>query len=623
MVALPSRRAAALAAGAVIAVLLLALAALWLVQRGQVLPNTSVAGVEVSGLDEEAARDRLSGLVAEREDEPVVVGFEDATWELEPAGIDFAVDLDATVEHALSRGRQGLPGDAWERVRALWHHRDLDVVESWDHEALDDWVDATADEIDRETSLGSVEVDPETLEVTTTLPQGAAEVRRDELTTRVVAALRDEGPREIEVPADTTDQPVADAVVEDAAAQVEHAVAEPLVLRVNDSSLTVEPADLARLLQVRPTSDEQDLELVVTEDAVEDVLAGRAAEAFDRAPRSARYTASRTPPTQHDAQGSTSFSPVSASVGIEPGVDGRSFEPELAAEQLTEVVREGSREVELRMATTSPELSNEDAEALRPSHLIGTFTTYYQAGQTRNANIQLLADVIDHTLVLPGEQFSINDISGSRSCEKGYEPAGTIVRGELVDTCGGGTSQFGTTTFNAAFFAGVQLDQWRAHSWYISRYPMGREATLSYPQLDVRFTNTTDGAILVKTAHTSTSVTVSLYGQPLADVVRASHGSPTDERSYDTETRTTADLPQGEERVLQSGTDGFTVNVTRTVERTDGSVDERTITTVYQPQTRIIERGTGPSPAQASEDPDEPDPDEPDPEEADPDEQSA
>ena len=600
MIAISRRRAALLAAAGLLAAVLLALAALWVVQQGQVLPNTSVAGVDVSGLDEQQAAERLGELTSRREDEPIELTFEGDAYTLDPGEIDFAVDLDATVEAALSRGRDGLPGDAWERVRSLWHHRDLEVVDGWDDDGLDEWLTTTADTIDRDETVGDVRIDPETLEVKTSLPQGNAEVRRDELRVLVVAGLRAEGPRSIPVPADTTEPPVEDAVVEDAARQARELLEEPLVLRVDDRSLTLEAGDLARLVEVRPTAEEDGLELAVTEDAVEAHLAEEASATFDLAPSSARYTVGRTPPTQFDEQADATFRPVAASVGLEPGVDGRRFDAGMAATQLTELVREAAREAQLRMEVIEPDLPTDRADAQRPTHLIGTFTTYYQAGQTRVANIQLLADVIDGTMVLPGEQFSINDISGERSCAKGYEPAGTIVRGELVDTCGGGTSQFGTTTFNAAFFAGVQLDQWKAHSWYISRYPMGREATLSYPQLDVRFTNTTDGPILVKTDHTSTSVTVSLYGRPIAESVSATHGQPTNRRSYSTESRTTSELPQGQERVLQSGADGFSVRVTRTVRRTNGSTDEQTINTVYQPQTRIVERGTGPRQTRAA-----------------------
>ena len=574
-------------------VLLLLLASLWGLQAGQVLPNTTIAGIEVGGMTEDEARDALAPLVEEREQQPVVLTFQDSTHELAPAEVAYAVDVDATVERALQRGRTGIASGAVERVRSLWREREVGVVQGWDEDALTDWVATTADEVDREESLGAVRADPETLEVEVDLPQGSAEVDRPATRETVEDALRGDGPRERELPAETTEPPLPDDAVEDAAAQVREAIGGPLELRHEGTSLEIPPEDLARLISVRVNDEETALELVVPADAVEEVLADEASATFDVAPRDATYEVSRTPPTQFDAMADATFSPVPANVTVSPGTDGRRFDVDVAARQLTELVRAGNRQAELRVETVEADLPTARAEELAPSHLLGTFTTYYSAGQVRNTNIQLLADVIDGAQVLPGEQFSINAISGERSCDKGYEPAGTIVRGELTDTCGGGTSQFGTTTFNAAFFAGLQLNQWQAHSWYISRYPMGREATLSYPVLDVVFTNTGDGVVVVKTAHTDTSVTVSIYGQPVADAVSATHGEQRDRRSYPTEERRTSDLPEGESRVVQSGTDGFTIDVTRSITRPDGSNDSHTITTVYQPQTRIIEHGTG------------------------------
>jgi vancomycin resistance protein YoaR len=588
----PLVRRGLLALSGVVVVVLLLLASLWVLQRGTVLPNTHVVGIDVGGMELEEARGALAPLAEEREDRPVVIAFQDSTYELDPDEIEFAVDLDATVEAALSRGRDGLVSGAAERVRSLWTEHEVTVVDGWDDDELERWVSTTADEIDREESLGAVDADPETLEVEVELPHGSAEVRREETYEAVVQALREEGPREFEVPADTTEQPIDDDAVEEVADQVREAIAEPLELRVEDASLTVTREQLARLVSVAVDDDETGLELAVSSGAVEEVLEDQASSTFDVSPRSATYQLPRTPPVEFDTMADATFSPRSASSSIEPAADGRRFDVDMAAEQLAELLRAGNREAELRVEVVEPELTDADAEELAPTHLLGTFTTYYQAGQVRNSNIQLLADVIDGAQVMPGEQFSINEISGERSCAKGYEPAGTIVRGELVDTCGGGTSQFGTTTFNAAFFAGMQLNQWKAHSWYISRYPMGREATLSYPQLDVVFTNTGDGVVVVKTDHTDTSVTVSVYGQPVSEAVSATHSQPYDERSYSTEERTTSELRRGQTRVVQSGTDGFTVDVTRSIDRPDGSNDSHTITTVYQPQTRIIERGT-------------------------------
>jgi vancomycin resistance protein YoaR len=589
----------AIVLSALLGLLLLTLAVLWTVQRGAVLPNTSVVGVDVSGMSPEEVREALAPTVAAREGDVVTFSFEDETYSVAPSDVGYRIDLDTTVQVALSRGRTGLPGDALERLRSLRTHRDLALAERYDEDRIAAWVEEVADQVDRDRSPGSVEADPDTLEVRVEYPHGSATVRQDETVEALRAALVQEGPVELELPVATTPQNVPDEDVDAVADQVRRAIDAPLVLRASGTSLTLEPATIARLIEVNErrvgAADDDEtalatVELAVTVERLEEVL-GDTVDRFDRAPQDARYVIGRTPPTTFDDPGSTTFRPVAAAAEVEPSVDGIAFDPPATATQLTELLRQGAREAELRVEVVEPDLPTSRAEQLRPTHLLGTFTTYYQAGQVRNANIQRLADVIDGAQVPPGGQFSINNISGERRCDKGYEPAGTIVRGELVDTCGGGVSQFGTTTFNAAFFAAVQLDQWKAHSWYISRYPMGREATLSYPELDVRFTNTTDAVIVVKTSHTDTSVTVSIYGQPIADAVSATHGEPTNRTQPETQTRTTDELACGREREVQGQSEGFTVEVVRTVDRTDGTTDTRTIRTVYVPQNRIVERG--------------------------------
>jgi vancomycin resistance protein YoaR len=596
-----------IAATALVVVLLVTMASLWFVQRGRTLPNTSIASIDVGRMTGDEVRSAIAPTVTERETDPVVFLFEDERFTVTPAELSFEIDVDATVQAALSRGRTGLPGDLVERLRSLRRTRDLPFEQRIDAQQVDAWIAELAATIDRDVFGGSVLVDPETLEVTSRAPHAGITVQQDEARDQLLEALLEGGPSQIEVPAEVTPQLVPDADVRTVAAQVERAVEAPLELVSGDASLTLERRDLARLLEVVETTvgpDRATLELIVTSDAVEEVMGEVARGRFDRSPVDAGFSASRRPPRSFDAASDATFEPVSASVEVVEGRDGTRFDTDLAATQLTELLRLGAREAEILLEVVDADLTNEQAEALRPTHLIGTFTTYYAAGADRNKNIQRLADVVDGDVVLPGGQFSINNLSGERSCSKGYVEAGTIVRGELVDTCGGGVSQFGTTTFNAAFFAGVQLDEWKAHSWYISRYPMGREATLTYPSLDVKFTNTTDGAILVKTTYTDTSVTVALYGQPIARSVRATHGQPTRPRGFGSETRTTSELYVDQERVVQAGAEGFTVEVVRTVNRIDGGTDRRTITTVYVPQTRIIERGTRPRPTEPAEDED-------------------
>ena len=100
--------------------------------------------------------------------------------------------------------------------------------------------------------------------------------------------------------------------------------------------------------------------------------------------------------------------------------------------------------------------------------------------------------------------------------------APTIINGKLGDSVGGGMCQVSTTVFNAAFEAGLQIVERHNHELYISHYPLGRDATVSYGSYDLKFRNDTPHWILLKTVFTGWSLTVSLYSSPLQRRVVAS-----------------------------------------------------------------------------------------------------
>ncbi len=145
---------------------------------------------------------------------------------------------------------------------------------------------------------------------------------------------------------------------------------------------------------------------------------------------------------------------------------------------------------------------------------ISSFTTNHACCESRVTNIHRMADLLRGVVIEPGETFSINDTVGQRTRAKGFVEAGVIYNGRFEQDVGGGVSQFATTTFNAGFFGGLDLVEYMAHTIYISRYPYGREATLSYPSPDLKIRNNTPYGVLIWPTYTGTSITVTLYSTP-------------------------------------------------------------------------------------------------------------
>ena len=183
---------------------------------------------------------------------------------------------------------------------------------------------------------------------------------------------------------------------------------------------------------------------------------------------------------------------------------------------------------------TSPR--SESANRSRPSR------PHYQPGQPRVVNIKRASSVIDGTILRPGATFSMNQVLGERTVEKGYVAAPQIVGSSFADSVGGGISQVATMLYNGAFFAGLELIEHQPHSLYIDRYPLGREATISWGGPELIFRNDWPAAVLIKLDAGTDSITVRFFSSRL-------------KRRVETETQP----PYGYDR------GGFTVDYTRRV----------------------------------------------------------
>ena len=175
---------------------------------------------------------------------------------------------------------------------------------------------------------------------------------------------------------------------------------------------------------------------------------------------------------------------------------------------------EGRPVIPLPAAAAPHPRGREWAESLGITEVVGEFTTNFKAGQDRVINIARISELTRGAIIEPGQRFSVNEFVGPRTANKGFVPAGMILNGVFVDSVGGGVSQYATTLFNAVFFAGLDFIDYQSHTIYLSRYPYGREATVSLPAPDLVFENNTPYGVMLWPTTTDTSITVKLYSTP-------------------------------------------------------------------------------------------------------------
>ena len=249
------------------------------------------------------------------------------------------------------------------------------------------------------------------------------------------------------------------------------------------------------------------------------------------------------------------------------------------------------------MRTAPAERSTADAQAMGITGVVGSYYTTYGGIPSRLHNVALVAELIDGALVAPGKTFSFNGTTGERTAEKGFEEAPVIINGELQTGLGGGICQVSTTVFNAVYEAGLQIDERTNHALYISHYPLGRDATVNYPDLDLKFTNDTDHWLLLRTFVGSGSLTVNLYGTPQNRRVETTAqplrvvGAPTIKRVPD------PTLEKGTSVVDEYGQPARSTSVSRKVYDAGGAVlHEDTWYSSYRSEPKVVRVGTKPKP---------------------------
>jgi vancomycin resistance protein YoaR len=207
-------------------------------------------------------------------------------------------------------------------------------------------------------------------------------------------------------------------------------------------------------------------------------------------------------------------------------------------------------------------------------------------------NIKRAVQILDGQMLPSGGTFSLNAALGERTIARGFVPAPMISGGLFVDSVGGGISQVATTLYNAAFFAGLELVAHTPHSFYIDRYPMGREATISWGGPELIFRNDWNAPIRIKARATNTSVRFRLFSLPLGRRIVTKTNPPQSYVVPRTIFIRNSNLAPGEQRLRQSaGSPGFDVTYTRRVFAWSILRGSEIFHVRYQPQNAIVEIG--------------------------------
>ncbi|MCW2533569.1 MAG: putative vancomycin resistance protein [Blastococcus sp.] len=538
------RRRAVLAPAGVVAVLAALYGVDLLVASGDIPRSTVVAGVDIGGLSPAAAASTLEEELTPRVQADHTVVTDDVESTLSPATAGITLDIAGTVDAA-----DDLPLNPWTRLVTLFSDREVDPVITSEETALSAQIETIAAQVDRVPVDATISIDGTTPSVVD--PADGRALDREGAAEAITAALASGGDPStpIELPVDVAkvhvDRAEAQRVLDET---VTPALSAPVGIEGSDgTSAEVPVAAIAASLTFTP---QEDGKLVVTIDpAALQTALGEELKVFGSGAEDARFELS------------------GGAVTVVPSVDGIGIAPDHLAEQLMTVLTQSApRTLNAELGPIPADFTTEEAQALGVKEEIGSFTTNIGNAQS-GINIRVVAEEVDGALVMPGETFSLNTFTGPRGTAQGYVPAGVISGGKFTTAVGGGISQFATTMFNAVFFSGLEDVYHKPHSYYISRYPAGREATVYEGQIDLQWKNDSDTGVYVDTAWTPGTLTVTFYGTKRYDIESIS-GNRVNVREPAVQEK----ADDGECHP-QAGAQGFDITVTRVFKDLDSGAE--------------------------------------------------
>jgi vancomycin resistance protein YoaR len=493
----------------VFALLLFLAAAERIRYHGKVMPGVHVAGAHVSGASEADARAQLDALATTMQQR--VIEAKAGPNELHAAASDLGVRVDTAGTLAAARhdGRSGNPFDAvFGFLLRRMRHDDIGLKVHINEHA----VDAAVARWDREsvTGLRNAGLAFHGTDVAVTPARAGRGIDTTSARTMLRAAATDPSDHPIALPLITRQPQVTSAEAEAVATRARRVLTGVYTVHSAGHTFTITAPEVGRAIEAPVRNGK--LTLTINGDHLRDAVTPPI-RALGTAPVDATFTAS-----------------ADGAVSVVPSRDGTG--PDFAA--IGRAILAGQRDFDTPFGPVHPERDTKWAEKLGITELVSSFTTHHPCCAARVDNIHRAADLVNNTIIEPGQLFSLNQAIGPRTQARGFVQAPVIADNEFGTDFGGGVSQLSTTTFNAAWWGGYEIVQHTPHSLYITRYPMGREATLSFPGIDMQFRNDTTHGIWLRTSYTGTSVTVTLYGNNDRRTVRETYGTCSVGPVYDT-----------------------------------------------------------------------------------------
>ena len=560
-----------------------------------IFPGVSVAGVDLSGLTVEEARQKLENALTYPEQGKILFIYGEKRWLYSPEQLGFSLDAAQSARQAFAVGRQNsLSENLSVQMAAARQGVNLAPVAQYDQRQAYAVLQALANQIN--TPVVEAALSLNGTDVVITPGQIGRQVDLDATLKALDNLLLTQ--REGVIPLVVVEQ---QPQIMDATAAGEFAqqiLSEALVLSLPEGSRSegpwrIEPEDLAKLIVIerQDNGTSAEYQVSVNQQAMSNYLSSLAPVVHTE-PVNARFI----------------FNDDTRQLDLlQPMVVGQDLNIPASLEAINTALGAGNHTVTLVLDAVDPLVRDDaTAESLGITELVSMETSYfYGSDPGRVQNITLASQAYHGLLVAPGETFSMASYLTDISLENGYAEAPIIYGNETIQGVGGGVCQVSTTLFRTAFYGGFPIVERHAHAYRVGYYEQsangsrnpnlaGLDATVYFPFVDLKFVNDTPYWLLMETYVYGYSLTWKFYSTSDGRTVEWNTTGITNvvappEPIY----RENPDLPTGTIKQVDWPVEGATVIVNRTVYKNGTVYFTDTFRTDYVPWGAIYEYGPG------------------------------
>ena len=542
----------------------------------RIIPGVRIGDVFVGGMNFPEAVSAVRAF-EENLDKTVELTYDGKIYNISGSDIGLVYDVESTVARAFELGRSGnIFVDTKDKLASLIKTIKIRSYYSVDDQSLSNEFARIRGEINVEARSASFALNEGDLTIASA--ETGRRVDDQQMYDLVIAAFEKMDFRQKELAVDEDDPELENVDLERVRDAVTKIIANPMVVHFEDRNWQLSEEDLLDLVQV---SVRAFIPTVGLNDARFEAYMDTLSLDIDVLPR-----------------GEVTSVENNVVTGFQLTTDGYELDRDKFKNDFKEAFLKGESEVTAEVRKVE---QHSDASKYGIFALLGEGTsTYVGSIPGRIANLTLAAERTDGVLVPPGGIYSMNQSVGPISGATGYSTAYVIANGRTVLGDGGGVCQTSTTLFRAVLDAGLPIVERHPHAYRVSYYeqdrPVGFDASIYQPSLDLKFKNDTPNYVLVTSSADvpNSSLTFRIYGTPdgrrveVSEPVITSQSPPPEPLYQDDPT-----LPKGTVKQVDWAAWGANVYLTRKVYKANGEImQDDTFSSRYQPWQAVYLRGT-------------------------------